>query len=66
MNNLVKRSALAACTVLALAGWAHNVTNTGSGDNALTLAGSASAEAGIMQPQRQTNERGFIVKQLGN
>lgn len=56
---------MAACAVLALAGCANN-TSAGTGENAPKLpAGSGSGVAETAQAQQQTNERGFIVKQLG-
>ncbi|HEX6361001.1 hypothetical protein [Actinophytocola sp.] len=65
MNNFVKRLALIGCAVLALAGCANDTTSAGNGENAPKLpdaGGSAAAETAQAQ---QTNERGLIVKQLG-
>ncbi|MFI7678287.1 hypothetical protein [Actinophytocola sp. NPDC049390] len=63
MNNLVKRLALAACVVVGLAGCA---TTTGSGENAPELpAASGDETANPAAAEQKTNERGFIVKKLG-
>ena len=64
MNNAVKRLALAACTMLALTSCGGNDTSEGTGAKAPTLAPddtTTPAEAAAAA----TNERGFIVKQLG-
>lgn len=64
MNNVVKRLALTVCAVAGLAGCAG--TNTGTGENAPTLPGAAGSDANpAAAQQQQTNERGFVVKQLG-
>lgn len=64
MNNVVKRLALVACAVVSLAGCAG--TTTGSGENAPELPAAASGDAATpTAAQQETNERGFVVKQLG-
>jgi len=68
VNTTVKRLALA-CTALALALTACG-THTGTGDNAPALpatdsSSGATAATDAGQAKQTTNERGFIVKQLG-
>lgn len=64
MNNIVKRLALAACAVVSLAGCAG--TTTGTGENAPELPAATGGDAAASSAARQeTNERGFVVKQLG-
>lgn len=62
MKIVVKRLALVSCVMVGLAGCAG--TGTGSGANAPKLAGSTpgSDTTSVVQ---DLNERGFIVKQLG-
>lgn len=62
MNNVVKHLALTVCAVASLAGCA----STGTGENAPTLHAAAGSDANpAATQQQQTNERGFVVKQLG-
>ena len=64
MNDIVKRFALAACAVVSLTGCA--AVDAGSGENAPELpAAVAGDDAAPAAAGAQTNERGFIVKQLG-
>ncbi|MFC4852665.1 hypothetical protein [Actinophytocola glycyrrhizae] len=66
MKNVVKRLALAGCVVVGLAGCA-GTTGSGGGENAPKLPAAEGDEAADPAAARQpeTNERGFIVKQLG-
>ncbi len=65
MKKVVKRLALAMCAVAGLAGCAD--TSTSGGENApqLPAAAGSTAAAPAAAAEQQTNERGFIVKQLG-
>lgn len=64
MNNVVKHLALAVCAVASLAGCAG--ISTGTGEKAPTLPAAAGGDADpAAAQQQQTNERGFVVKRLG-
>jgi hypothetical protein len=63
VNNVVKRLALAVCAVLCLGGCAD--ISTGGGENAPKLPAAAGVDASPAAAGPQTNERGFVVKQLG-
>lgn len=66
MNNIMKRLTLTACTVLVLTS-CGNDTRSGTGDNAPTLPADAAGDStsAADAAKSQTNERGFIVKKLG-
>jgi hypothetical protein len=65
MNNTVKRLALAACTLIAITSCGKDIS-ADVGQNAPELPPTnGSTAASTTHPQQQTNERGFIVKQLG-
>ncbi|HYQ69071.1 hypothetical protein [Actinophytocola sp.] len=67
MTNTLARLALAACTLLALAACGSNTDTGHDGDNApeLPAADTSSSVADTAPAKQTTNERGFIVKQLG-
>ncbi|WP_460393758.1 hypothetical protein [Actinophytocola sediminis] len=61
---MVKRLALAGCAVAALAGCGSNI-NAGTGENAPELPATNTDTTADAQTKAITNERGFIVKRLG-
>ncbi len=65
MNKSVKRLVLAVCTALALAGCTAH-TSAGTGEDAPQLPGDDASPAAKAAPANaKTNERGFVVKKLG-
>jgi hypothetical protein len=64
VNKIVKRLAVAVCAVAGLAGCAD--TSTTTGENAPTLPAAAGGDAAAPAAvEQQTNDRGFVVKGLG-